>query len=134
MRRRPTTPDELLDRARYGNIRRDRLSSLSPRWPHCASIRSSKTKLTCRRLPDGRAGAVIPGWNGPIRDDMAIRARHAEMHRAIIVSCNGYFAQLGVFSVGTKRWRDCEAAGNSGGKIPKFKHEPFAAYGQGRCW
>ena len=57
----------------------------------------------CRRLPDGRAGNVIAGWNRPIKDDIGDHAHGTlDMGRAIAVSCNAYFAQLGVHDVGSK--------------------------------
>ena len=63
--------------------------------------------FSCRRLPDGRVGAIIPGWRKPIRDDVGDSAHGTlTMHRAITVSCNAYFAQLGVFSVGARQLSD----------------------------
>jgi cell division protein FtsI/penicillin-binding protein 2 len=54
--------------------------------------------FTCSRLPDGRVGAKIAGWARPVRDDVLDRNPHGtlDMHRAMTVSCNAYFAQLAV--------------------------------------
>ena len=56
----------------------------------------------------------MPGWNRPIRDDIGDHAHGTlEMQQAIAVSCNAYFAQLGVFSVGAQALDEtAEAAGN----------------------
>ena len=43
------------------------------------------------------------GWNRPIKDDIGDHAHGTlDMQRAIAVSCNAYFAQLGVHDVGSK--------------------------------
>ena len=55
----------------------------------------------CIRLPDGRVGNYIRGYSRPIRDDIQDTAPHGalDMERAIVVSCNAYFAQLGTYDV-----------------------------------
>jgi peptidoglycan glycosyltransferase len=52
----------------------------------------------CMRLPDGRVGARIKGWNRPVRDDVLDRQPHGaiDMHDGFVHSCNAYFAQLAV--------------------------------------
>ena len=35
-----------------------------------SACRSARTTFTCARLPDGRVGAKINGWNRPVRDDV----------------------------------------------------------------
>ena len=99
------TPDELLDRARYALYPPGSTFKLVTAM---AALRLDPAladqKFTCRRLPDGRAGAQIPGVRKPIRDDVGDSAHGTlSMERAIIVSCNAYFAQLGVFSWVPKR-------------------------------
>ena len=97
--RQQPSPDDLLDRARFGlyppgstfkvvtaaaALRRDpRLSALT---------------FTCSRLADGRNGARISGWGRPVRDDVLDRAPHGTvgMHDAMAESCNAYFGQLAV--------------------------------------
>jgi peptidoglycan glycosyltransferase len=55
------------------------------------------------------------------------------MRQAITVSCNAYFAQLGVFAVGAQALHDtAQLLDIPAGEIPELKKMlPFAAYGQG---
>jgi hypothetical protein len=55
------------------------------------------------------------------------------MERAIAVSCNAYFAQLGVHDVGSQALADTAAKmGITTGALPDLRRSlPFAAYGQG---
>jgi cell division protein FtsI/penicillin-binding protein 2 len=55
------------------------------------------------------------------------------MAQAITVSCNAYFAQLGVYNVGAQALRDTtELLGIPSGDLKDLKKMmPFAAYGQG---
>src|SRR6202020_471834 len=55
------------------------------------------------------------------------------MERAIVVSCNAYFAQLGVFSVGPKALSETASQLEiPAGSIAELQATmPFAAYGQG---
>jgi peptidoglycan glycosyltransferase len=57
------------------------------------------------RLPDGRTGNYVGNSRRPVRDDDEDRAAHGtlDMHRAIVVSCNAYFAQLGTYKVGPEQ-------------------------------
>jgi cell division protein FtsI/penicillin-binding protein 2/cell division protein FtsW (lipid II flippase) len=129
------TDDELLDRARYGEYPPGSTFKLVTA---IAALRlnpdSTQQTFSCQRLPDGRAGIVIPGWRRPIRDDIGDRPHgRLDMGRAITVSCNAYFAQLGVHNVGAQALRDT-AAGlgiNAGPLADVKKMLPFAAYGQG---
>ena len=85
-------------------------------------------------MKDGRAGNVVTGWNKPIRDDVGDHAHGTlNMERALTVSCNAYFAQLGTYDVGAAALHDTAALlGISAGEIPEIqKMMPFAAYGQG---
>lgn len=130
-----TTPDELLDRARYGQyppgstfklVTAIAALNLNPQLQH-------RTYL-CRTLSDGRAGNMIAGWNRPIKDDVGDHAHGTiDMERAIAVSCNAYFAQLGVHDVGSKALADTAAKlGISTGDPANLGRSlPFAAYGQG---
>ena len=129
------SPDELLDRTRYGLyppgstfklVTAIAALRLNPELKH-------RTFL-CRTLPDGRAGNVIAGWNRPIKDDIGDRAHGTlDMERAITVSCNAYFAQLGVHDVGSKALAATAAElGISTGDAAELRKAlPFAAYGQG---
>ena len=61
-------------------------------------------------MGDGRAGTVIPGWRREIKDDIGDSAHGTlDMERAIAVSCNAYFAQLGVYEVGAKALKETAA-------------------------
>ena len=127
--------DELLDRARYGTYAPGSTFKIVTAM---AALRldpeNAKQTYSCRRLPDGRVGALIPGWNRPVHDDDKDHAHGSlQMRRAIIVSCNGYFAQLGVYRVGTKAL--AETANlleiSTGPEKNLHRFLPFAAYGQG---
>ena len=129
------TPDELLDRARYGQYPPGSTFKLVTAM---AALRLDPKlegkSFSCRRLPDGRVGAIIPGWRKPIRDDVGDSAHGTlTMARAIAVSCNAYFAQLGVFSVGAKALSDTATMLDiPAGSVPDIQAAlPFAAYGQG---
>jgi cell division protein FtsI/penicillin-binding protein 2/cell division protein FtsW (lipid II flippase) len=127
--------DELLDRARYGQYPPGSTFKLVTA---IAALRTNpalrhRTYL-CRTLGDGRAGNTIAGWNRPIKDDVGDRAHGTlDMERAIAVSCNAYFAQLGVHDVGSQAL--AETAGRMGistGDLAELRKAlPFAAYGQG---
>jgi cell division protein FtsW (lipid II flippase) len=87
-------------------------------------------KYSCIRLPDGRVGNFIRGARRPIRDDVLDTMPHGivDMERAMAVSCNAYFAQLGTYDVGVKALSETAktlsiAVGNP---------VPQSAYGQGQ--
>src|SRR5262249_1900110 len=91
-------------------------------------------RFLCRTLPDGRVGNTIAGWNRPIKDDIGDHAHGTiEMERAIAVSCNAYFAQLGVHDVGSKALAETASLmGISTGDPAELRKSlPFSAYGQG---
>jgi cell division protein FtsI/penicillin-binding protein 2 len=93
------TPDSLLDRARYGLYPPGSTFKLVTA---AAALRKGvdpgATTFACSRLPDGRVGASIKGWNRPIRDDVLDTHPHGtiDMHEGLVHSCNAYFAQLAV--------------------------------------
>ena len=129
------SPDELLDRTRYGLYPPGSTFKLVTA---IAALRANPElkhrTFLCRTLPDGRAGNVIAGWNRPIKDDIGDRAHGTlDMERAITVSCNAYFAQLGVHDVGAKALAETAAElGISTGDAAELRKAlPFAAYGQG---
>jgi cell division protein FtsI/penicillin-binding protein 2/cell division protein FtsW (lipid II flippase) len=127
--------DELLDRARYGEYPPGSTFKLVTAM---AALRlhpeATHQIFACRRLPDGRAGTIIAGWRRPVRDDVADHP-HGELDlaQAITVSCNAYFAQLGVREVGAQALHDtAETLGIPAGGVNELKAMlPFAAYGQG---
>jgi cell division protein FtsI/penicillin-binding protein 2 len=131
----PQDPNELLDRARYGQYPPGSTFKLVTA---IAALRENPalTHRTyfCHALPDGRVGNTITGWNRPIKDDIGDHAHGAiEMERAIAVSCNAYFAQLGVHDVGSKNLAGtaAELGISTGDPAELRKALPFAAYGQG---
>jgi cell division protein FtsI/penicillin-binding protein 2 len=88
----------------------------------------------CHRLPDGRAGNTIPGWKRVIKDDIGDQAHGTlDMERAITVSCNAYFAQLGVHDVGSQALAETAAQFGitTGDPVELRRNLPFASYGQG---
>lgn len=131
----PATPDELLDRARYGEYPPGSTFKLVTAM---AALRLDPKAMehtyTCRGLGDGRVGVIIPGWRRPIHDDIEDHAHGTlNMANAIAVSCNAYFAQLGVYNVGAQALHDTATLlGIPAGDVKEIKKMmPFAAYGQG---
>jgi cell division protein FtsW (lipid II flippase)/cell division protein FtsI/penicillin-binding protein 2 len=131
----PATPDQLLDRARYGQYPPGSTFKLVTAM---AALRldpkATQKRYTCRGLGDGRVGTEIPGWRRPIRDDVGDHAHGTiDLAQAIAVSCNAYFAQLGVNAVGAKALYDtAQLVGIPAGDLADLKKMmPFAAYGQG---
>ena len=131
----PPTPDELLDRARYGQYPPGSTFKLVTAIAALtADPALTRRTYNCRPLSDGRCGNRIAGWNRDIKDDIGDHAHGTiDMERAIAVSCNAYFAQLGVHDVGAKALAaTAERLGISPGDPVELRHElPFAAYGQG---
>ncbi len=129
------TPEQLLDRARYGQYPPGSTFKLVTAM---AALRLDpkleRKRFHCGPLGDGRVGARISGWNRPIRDDVGDAAHGSpDMAQAITVSCNAYFAQLGVSEVGTKALIETaqllEIPAGDPAEVRKML--PFAAYGQG---
>lgn len=127
--------DELLDRARYGEYPPGSTFKLVTAMAALRLDPDLRNKpFTCRRLGDGRAGATVTGWRRPIRDDIKDRPHGTlTMERAIQVSCNAYFAQLGSYLVGARELKEtADLLDISSGGLPELKAAlPFASYGQG---
>jgi cell division protein FtsW (lipid II flippase) len=138
-----TTMDDpdarLLDRARYGLYPPGSSFKLVTAT---AALRKdlalTQQSFTCERLGDGRVGKQLPGWARPIRDDPADKSPHGrlEMERALIVSCNAYFAQLGL-RLGAPALQETAALFEISLSQPESARAvrdtlPFAAYGQGQ--
>jgi cell division protein FtsW (lipid II flippase) len=91
--------EPFLDRARYGLYPPGSTFKLVTA---SAALRQHldprRTMFTCARLPDGRVGAKINGWNRPVRDDVLDAHPHGtiDVHGGFVHSCNAYFAQLAV--------------------------------------
>jgi peptidoglycan glycosyltransferase len=97
------------------------------------------THYQCIRLPDGRAGNFVNNSRRPVRDDEQDHGAHGtlDMHRAIVVSCNAYFAQLGTYKVGPENLLDtAKRLGISVADPPTVANlkpqMPQASYGQGQ--
>jgi cell division protein FtsW (lipid II flippase) len=91
--------DAFMDRARYGLYPPGSTFKLVTA---AAALRQhgdpGKNTFVCVRLPGGRVGASIDGWNRPVRDDVLDTQAHGrlDMHDGLVHSCNAYFAQLAV--------------------------------------
>ena len=129
--------DALLDRARYGVYPPGSTFKLVTA---AAALRRDGTahreQFVCSRLPDGRVGAKVAGWGRPVRDDVLDHTPHGriEMHRAMVVSCNAYFAQLAV-RLGAQPLLDTAAVADvslSRGNAPARVRDalPQVGYGQ----
>ena len=131
-------PEQLLDRARYGLYPPGSTFKLVTA---AAALRARPAEqhgtFMCVRLPDGRVGGHIRGTRRPIRDDVADHEPHGkvDLHRALVQSCNPYFAQLAQ-RVGSKALDDAAAAAQiAAAPRPVLEHLPrtlpHAGYGQG---
>jgi hypothetical protein len=128
----------LLDRARYGLYPPGSTFKLVTA---VAALRQdpslAQTEFECRHLPDSRVGIQLPGWSRPIRDDELDKTPHGSvaMTHGIVVSCNAYFAQLGL-RVGPQAIAETSAMFQISPAEPATPGElrkalPFASYGQG---
>ena len=134
------TGDLFLDRARYGLYPPGSTFKVVTAM---AALRTNPAlahaKYSCIRLPDNRVGAYLRGSNRPIRDDIRDATPHGtiEMERAIVVSCNAYFAQLGTYDVGAAKLLEVAnlfgiAAASPNTSQQLRKSLPQASYGQGQ--
>jgi len=91
--------DVLLDRPRYGLYPPGSTFKLVTAAAALSrDAGAANQTFTCSRLPDNRVGAKVPGYARPVRDDEMDKTPHGtlDLHRALVVSCNAYFAQLAV--------------------------------------
>jgi membrane carboxypeptidase/penicillin-binding protein len=130
----------LLDRARYG------LYPPGSTFKVVTAIAALRVdpalahqQYQCIRLPDGRTGNYIGNSKRPIRDDVEDKSPHGtlDMDRAIVVSCNAYFAQLGTYKVGPEALLDtAKMIGISIANPATVKNlkpqMPQVSYGQGQ--
>jgi cell division protein FtsI/penicillin-binding protein 2 len=127
---------ESLDRARYGQYPPGSTFKLVTAMAALRVDPELKRKsFHCGPLGDGRVGAWVRGWNRPIRDDVKDHAHGTlQMQQAITVSCNAYFAQLGVFGIGAKALDEmAKSLDINDGPLKDLRHDlPFASYGQGQ--
>ena len=131
-------PEPLLDRARYGLYPPGSTFKLVTA---AAALRRNSAAaaqtFTCSRLPDNRVGAKVAGYGRPVRDDEMDKVAHGtiDMHRALVVSCNAYFAQLAVL-LGPQALVDAAAPAEialaRNNAIPRIRDTlPQTGYGQG---
>ena len=134
------TANPYLDRARYGlyppgsTFKVVTAMAALRRDPQLA-----KQTYSCIRLPDGRVGNYIRGSSRPVRDDIEDRSPHGtlDMERAVIVSCNAYFAQLGTYNVGAQQLFDTGSLLGISMAAPATAQQlrkslPQSSYGQGQ--
>jgi cell division protein FtsW (lipid II flippase) len=135
-----TESNPYLDRARYGLYPPGSTFKVVTAMAALRKDQSLTQKTyQCIRLPDGRVGNYVKGWNRPIRDDVEDKTPHGtvDMERGIVVSCNAYFAQLGTYDVGAQPLLDtatllgiAAASPNTAAQLKKFL--PQSSYGQGQ--
>jgi cell division protein FtsW (lipid II flippase)/cell division protein FtsI/penicillin-binding protein 2 len=127
-----------LDRARYGLYPPGSTFKIVTA---VAALRSdpelARREFMCQHLPDGRVGVQLRGWTRPVRDDELDREPHGNvaLTRGLVVSCNAYFAQLGL-QLGPQALLDAASLFQIAPATPATPAElrkalPFAAYGQG---
>ena len=132
------TPDQLLDRARYGLYPPGSTFKLITAAAALSGPRPDLLpSFQCERLADGRVGAHVHGVGRPIRDDVLDREPHGrvDLRRGLVVSCNAYFAQLAMHIGPDAIATASSAAGIQAASAPAGANLrrtlPFAGYGQG---
>jgi cell division protein FtsW (lipid II flippase)/cell division protein FtsI/penicillin-binding protein 2 len=134
----PPSPDRLLDRARYGlyppGSTFKLITAVAALRAHGGAHQSA---FECVRLGDGRVGGRMPGTGAVIRDDPQDHAPHGvvSLDRALVVSCNAYFARLAQ-TLGSKVLADAAAAAQitvapAPADLNLRRTLPHAGYGQG---
>jgi cell division protein FtsW (lipid II flippase)/cell division protein FtsI/penicillin-binding protein 2 len=134
----PSDAGRLLDRARYGLYPPGSTFKLVTA---AAALRADPAEqhstFQCVRLPDGRVGGRVRGVSRAIRDDAQAHVPHGkvDLHRALVLSCNPYFAQLAT-RVGARALDETATAAQIAvAPRPVREHLPrtlpHAGYGQG---
>jgi cell division protein FtsW (lipid II flippase) len=130
--------DWQLDRVRYGLYAPGSTFKLVT---SIAALRRSESfggrAYMCERLPDGRNGTFLRGSSRPVRDDRLDVVPHGTLtlERALVVSCNAYFAQLAV-DLGPQALYDTAKAFNITVATPNTASRlraslAYAGFGQG---
>jgi cell division protein FtsW (lipid II flippase) len=131
--------ERLLDRARYGLYPPGSTFKLITA---AAALRSDpaaeRTTFQCGRLDDGRVGGRVRGASKPIRDDPLDHVPHGtlDLHKALVVSCNAYFANLAT-TIGARALGETASAAQIAAAPPPAEQNlrrslPYAGYGQGQ--
>ncbi len=131
---------ELFDRARFGLYPP---GSAFKVVTAIAALRSDPAlehqTYECKLLDHGRIGNYIGKSRRPIRDDVQDKTPHGtvDMAKGIVVSCNAYFAQLGVHKVGAQNLLETAAMFGIDVARPNTSDQlkdalAQAAYGQGQ--
>jgi cell division protein FtsW (lipid II flippase) len=131
--------ERLLDRARYGLYPPGSTFKLITA---AAALRSDPaaehTTFQCGRLEDGRVGGRVRGASRPIRDDPLDHVPHGtlDLHQALVVSCNAYFANLAT-TIGARALGETATAAQIAAAPPPAEQNlrrslPYAGYGQGQ--
>lgn len=135
-------PAERIDRARYGIYPPGSTFKLVTAMAALRQVPGiADWTAECKALPGegNRVGNFVRGWGRPIRDDVTDHVPHGtvSLERGIAVSCNAYFAQLGVYKVGERPLLETAnllgipvASPNTPQKLRDAL--PQAAYGQGQ--
>jgi len=133
-----TRPDlPLLDRVRYGQYPPGSTFKLVTA---AAALRAApdvaERHFECKPLSDGRVGMQLPRWRRPIRDDATDHVAHGDvtLDEGLRVSCNAYFAQLGL-AIGPRTLKDTadafEITTSTAGTAGDLGEQlPWASYGQ----
>ena len=131
--------ERLLDRARYGLYPPGSTFKLITA---AAALRADpaaqRSTFQCVRLDDGRVGGHVRGAAKPIRDDPLDHVPHGtvNLHQALVVSCNAYFAHLAT-TIGARAIGETASAAQIAAAPPPLERTlpptlPFAGYGQGQ--
>jgi cell division protein FtsW (lipid II flippase) len=128
---------EWLDRARFGQYPPGSTFKLvTAAAALAAGSGVADRAFVCRRLTEDRVGNEIAGWRRPVRDDPTDHTPHGSvtLEEGLRVSCNAYFAQLGV-AVGPRALRETAArfgiATSSPDTVEGLRGQlPWASYGQ----
>jgi cell division protein FtsW (lipid II flippase) len=131
--------DRLLDRARFGLYPPGSTFKLiTAAAAFRVALAAQQSTFRCVRLDDGRVGGHVDGVNKPVRDDPLDHEPHGTvgLHRALVVSCNAYFAQLAQ-RVGPQAINETAAAVRINAARPPVDRNlpptlPHAGYGQGQ--
>jgi cell division protein FtsW (lipid II flippase)/cell division protein FtsI/penicillin-binding protein 2 len=131
--------ERLLDRARYGLYPPgSTFKVVTAAAAFRTEPKAGESPFICVRLRDGRVGGQVHGVSRPIRDDPLDHVPHGtlDLHRALVVSCNAYFADLAE-RLGPRALGDTASAAQIAVAAPPVERNlsltlAHAGYGQGQ--